>query len=199
MKTEKLIIFVVEDSPAALDTITRELQNKIHCNVKGFTSAEDCIHRLEDGLPDLIISDYYLDALYEKKMNGDQMLAHVKKNHPDIPIIMYSSKNTADVVVRLMKLGAVDFVPREKNFLENIGSTAYAQIKKLKYDYEMRSIARTLLFIIILFISLLLAVYIYTPVLLPYFFIGGLVILIVCAFLASGKQQQSSLRSEDSA
>lgn len=117
MKTDKLTIFVVEDSPVALAAIRKELQQTVHCHVKGFTSAEECLYKMEQGLPDLILSDYFLDALYERKMNGDRMLALIKAKYPHIPIIMYSSENSIEVVIRLMKLGAVDFIPKEKNFI----------------------------------------------------------------------------------
>lgn len=195
MKTEKLTIFVVDDSLTTLETISRELKQTVRCNVKTFSSAEDCVHRLEDGLPDLIVCDYYLDALYEHKMNGDQMLAHIKKMHPDIPVIMYSSQNSVDVVVRLMKLGAADFIPKEKNFLKEIAHTALRQVKKMKFEYEMKWIGRGLLLMLILFVASLLAVHAYDPKLLPYFFVGGPIIIVLWAFLMNGRE--TNPHSED--
>src|SRR5438874_2721344 len=145
MKTEKLTIFVVDDSFVALDAIINELQRTIHCNVKGFTSAEDCIYKMENELPDLILSDYYLDALYERKMNGDQMLAHIKIKYPNIPVIMYSSQNNIEVIMRLMKLGAVDFIPKENNFIKKISNIALKQVNKIKTEYENTWFARAML------------------------------------------------------
>jgi DNA-binding NtrC family response regulator len=187
MKTEKITIFVVDDSPVALDTIVNELQRTIHCNVKGFSSAEDCLFRMEDGLPDLILSDYYLDALYQKKMNGDQMLALIKSRHPSIPVIMYSSQNSVEVVIRLMKLGAIDFIPKEKNFIKTVGDITSRQINKIKTDTETSWFARGMIFILAVFITALALIHIYSPGSVEYFVIGLMVIVGVAAFAASSR------------
>lgn len=197
MKTEKLTIFVVDDSPVALAAITNELQRTIHCNVKGFTSAEDCIFRMEDGLPDLVFSDYYLDALYERRMNGDQMLARIKVKYPHIPVIMYSSQNSVEVVIRLMKLGAVDFISKEKNFVKTISEIASSQIKKIKTEYETQWIARGMVFTLIAFLAALVIIRAYSPDFVMYFFIGVFVSLGVLLAFAVSKKTQGHQSSED--
>jgi DNA-binding NtrC family response regulator len=189
MKTEKLTIFVVDDSPVALDTITRELQRTIHCNVRGFTSAEDCIFRMEDGLPDLVLSDYYLDALYERKMNGDQMLARIKVKYPHIPVIMYSSQNSVEVVIRLMKLGAIDFIPKEKNFIKKVGEITSKEINKMKTESETNWIARGMLFVLAAFLTSLMIIHAYSPGSVEYFIIGGMIFLCIGAFVVGKKTQ----------
>ena len=190
MKTEKLTIFVVDDSSVALDTITRELQRTIHCNVKGFTSAEDCLFRMEDGLPDLILSDYYLDALYERKMNGDQMLARIKAKYPDIPVIMYSSQNSVEVVIRLMKLGAIDFIPKEKNFIKTVSDITSRQINKMKTDSETSWFARGMVFILAVFLAALTAIHIYSPDSVGDFIIGIMVFLCIVAFIIGNRSHK---------
>lgn len=184
MKTQKTTVFVVDDSPVALAAITQEIQRTINCHVKGFTSAEDCIFKMEDELPDLILSDYYLDALYERKMNGDQLLARVKVKYPHIPVIMYSSGNSIEVVIRLMKLGAVDFIPKEKNFIKTIGGIASKQMNKLSSDYETKWMARGVLFALALFLGSLAIIYAYIPSAVGYFFVGALVCLCIFGFVA---------------
>lgn len=192
MKKENLTIFVVEDSEMALAAVTNELQNRIHCKVRGFTSAEDCIHRMEDSLPDLIISDYYLTSGDQHRMNGDQLLARVKQKYSDIPVIMYSSKNSVNVVIHLMTLGAIDFIPKEKNFIERISDTASREVKKIVYDQEMKSFTRGVLLFFSLVIVTLLIVYAYVPRLLPYFAIGVPITLLLGLFFLSNKSTQSS-------
>lgn len=187
MKTEKPTIFVVDDSPVALDMITRALQQTTHCNIKGFTSAEDCMYRMEDELPDLIISDYYLDALYERKINGDQMLSRVKKKYRNIPVIMYSSQNSVDVVIRLMKLGAVDFIPKEKDFIKTISEITSGQIKIIKRNYENSGVVRGMLFMIAACTVLLILINIYSPDSAIYTIIGIMFMLCIVAFITSKK------------
>lgn len=187
MKIKEFTIFVVDDSPVALDIITRAIRQTIYCNVKGFTSAEDCLYGMENGLPDLILSDYYLDALYERKINGDQMLSRIKKAYPGIPVIMYSSQNSIDVMLRLMKLGAVDFIPKEKDFLKTISSITNSQINKIKKDYENSWITRVVLFMIAAFTGLIIIVHIYSPDSVIYTIIGIMLFLCIVVFVTSKK------------
>lgn len=190
MKTKELTIFVVDDSPVALNAVTAALQQTIHCNVKGFTSAEDCLYRMENWQPDIILSDYYLDALYERKINGDQMLSRIKRKYPGIPVIMYSAENNVEVVIRLMKLGAVDFIPKEDDFIKNISEMTLTQLKKLKLDNESRSglwiFALTFSSIIIMLAML----HVYSPDSVVYVIIGILLLLCAWAFAASKRSPQ---------
>lgn len=196
MKTAKFTIFVVDDNSIALQTLKRELHEKINCRVHAFSSAEDCLHRLEDGVPDLIIADYYLDPLNERRMNGDQMLAHVKRLHPDIPVIMYSSQNTVEIVLRLMKLGAVDFVPKEKNFIKTISDITHRQVQRLQHDSEMKYMARVLVFLLMLFIVFIFVMSIYKSELLPYIIFGGPMLILGWAFFVNRKSNPK-VQSED--
>jgi two-component system OmpR family response regulator len=189
MKTEKLSIFVVDDSSVSLDAITRELQRTVHCHVKGFTSAEDCIFRMEDGLPDLVLSDYYLDGLDERKMNGDQMLARIKIKYPHIPVIMYSSKNSVEVVIRLMKLGAVDFVTKEKNFIKTLSDITLKQINQIRTDHDTAWLTRGMLFVLAAFIGSLLLIHTFIPDAIGYFIVGAMIFLCVAAFSVNTKPQ----------
>jgi DNA-binding NtrC family response regulator len=183
MKTEKPTIFVVDDNTIALETIAGALKNKFTCEVELFTTAESCIYRLNESPPSLIISDYYLDSLYKYKMNGDQMLGRIKKQYPNIPVIMYSAQNSVDVVMRLMKLGAVDFIPKERNFIRSIMEITLQQINKLKHDYELRWLVRLILFIFGSFIISLMVIFFYLPAALPYFIIGGPALMYITALI----------------
>jgi len=187
MKTEKPTIFVVDDNAIALEAIVRELKRTLNCEVEAFTTAENCIYRLNENPPSLILSDYYLDAMYKHKMNGDQMLARIKKQFPNIPVIMYSSQNSVDVVMRLMKLGAVDFIPKEKNFIKTVLEITSQQIVKLKQDDELRWTVRVILFIFVAFIASLMIISMYVPKALPYIIIGGPVLMGIGALLWNRK------------
>ncbi|HET7819170.1 MAG TPA: response regulator [Bacteroidia bacterium] len=190
MKTEKLTIFVVDDSSLALDAITKALQQNIHCTVRGFTSAEDCMHRMEDGLPDLILSDYNLDGLSEHKMNGDRMLARIKMKYPSIPVVMYSSDNSIDVVLKLMRLGAIDFIPKEKNFVQTISDITLKQINQIKLNLEQKVLLRNLVLFMGVAITIWTIIGIYTPDLLVYYLFGLIAwIFFWMTFIANRKEE----------
>jgi DNA-binding NtrC family response regulator len=192
MKIEKLSVFVVDDSSLTLEIVKRELQRSLNCHIEVFASAAECLHRLNGNPPDLILSDYYLDALYEHKMNGDQMLSHIKEYYPNIPVIMYSSKNTIDAVIRLMKLGAVDFIPKEKNFIQIISGIALKQIKKLKIEHEQKSRMRSFLLFLAIAVTIWTILGLNTPNLLPYYLFGLVVWIIVWRAVSGNKKMETS-------
>lgn len=181
MKTSDLKIFIVDDSALTLDIIANELTQTLDCKTEKFTTAEDCLIQLHHEQPDLILADYYLDAAFAHKMNGDRMLSQIKKHHPTIPVIMYSSKNSLDVVIRLMKLGAVDFIPKETNFIHSISKAANKQVNKLVRNYEEGIAIKTILMICAVFVGSLFFLDRFFPDALPYYMLT--VIVFTCIYL----------------
>lgn len=190
MKTKKLNIFVVDDSSFALETIKNVLQHSIEdCYIEAFSTAEECIKRLEDETPDVILSDYYLDPLYEHKMNGDEMLARIKIKHPEIPVIMYSSKNTVEIVRRLMLLGAEDFIPKEKNFLKVVKNVTLRQISKIKTHYDEKIGVRIFFMLLFILSAIWAVIGFYIPTILTYVIIGLFILAVVIAIIDERKSQ----------
>lgn len=77
-------------------------------NVK---SATQC---LENIIPDVIVLDIWLEGNH---MDGIGLLRTIKKQHPNIPIIMISGHANNEIAVQTIKLGAYDFI--EKPFKSN--------------------------------------------------------------------------------
>ncbi|MCB0408798.1 MAG: response regulator [Flavobacteriales bacterium] len=117
MKSKKPYVYVVDDNSISLKIIQKSIIKAIDCNVRTFTTAEDCIRMIELRTPNLVLADYYLDSDFEKRMNGDDMLDKIKQMHPELPVIMYSSTDSVKLIVQLVKHGAQDFIPRDKNFI----------------------------------------------------------------------------------
>jgi len=99
-------IFVVDDNRFTLLLLGRKLKKTFGCKIRLFTSAYDCIAALEKESPDVILSDYRLqdDALHG--MNGDHLLIKLKKYFPEIPVIIYSSTENAQMELQMMRFGA---------------------------------------------------------------------------------------------
>lgn len=197
MKTENLTIFVVDDSPFALATIKRAIQHPLNCHVEAFASAEACIHKTYEHPPDLILSDYFLDSQNENKINGDRMLAHIKTKYPSIPVIMYSSHNSLELFMKLMKLGAADVIPKEKNFIQTISDITFRQIRQIKHDHETKVTSRNFLLFIAVAIGLWTIAGLFMPGLMVYFFFGLLAWIIVWAAIIGNKKEKISKQSQD--
>lgn len=84
-----------------------------------FTYCENPIKAIEwlhDGnIPDLIISDIRMP-----EMMGDEFLLYMKKNElfKSIPIIMLSSEESTSERIRLLEVGAADYILKPFNPLE---------------------------------------------------------------------------------
>ena len=70
---------------------------------------------------DVVITD-----LRMPKVDGIEVLRHVTRHHPEIPVIMITAHGTVDTAVEALKVGAYDFVtkPFEKSELRNVVSKA---------------------------------------------------------------------------
>ncbi|MGE0560454.1 MAG: response regulator [Flavobacteriales bacterium] len=120
MKSSIPYIYVVDDNSISLKIIQKKIKEILDCNVRTYTTAEECYRTIQYRTPDLILSDYYLDSEFNKRMNGDDFLNKVKYLNPHIPIIIYSSTKSFKLAIRLIKLGAEDFIPRTDNFIEEL-------------------------------------------------------------------------------
>lgn len=77
---------------------------------------EQGVQYLQDGnTPDLIISDIRMPG-----MRGDDFLEWIKQNelYKDIPIMMLSSEDSTSERIRLLEIGAVDYIVKPFNPIE---------------------------------------------------------------------------------
>lgn len=146
MKTTKPYIYIVDDNIVSLKIIQKKIKGILDCNIRTFTNAEDCYRTVQFRTPDLILADYYLDSMYNQRMNGDDLLNKVKYYNHNIPVIIYSSTESFKLAVRLVKLGADDFIPRNDDFIpellevvekhfKNVDSKPFLQDFLSKFDW----------------------------------------------------------------
>lgn len=103
------LIFIVEDSVVYRDLIVGHLQSKKFNNIKTFKSGADCLKELEKK-PDLIILDYSIEG-----MSGLEFMKKAKESSPEVDFIFLSGQNDVEVAVKIMKLGAFDYIVKNEN------------------------------------------------------------------------------------
>lgn len=172
MKKRKETVFVVDDSKITLEAVAKDLERTAGCRVKTFTTAEDCLMALDEK-PDMIVSDYYLDSAYSNRMNGDIMLEKIRKRYPGLPVIMYSGKDDTRVAGKLIRLGAVDFVPRRKYFLQALHKTVLRELHKIRKRYTAGVTTHEVVVTGAVFVAITLLLRALFPDALPYFMIGS--------------------------
>lgn len=98
------LIFIVEDSIVYKDLIVGYLQSKNLKNIKVFKNGEECIQELH-AEPDIIVLDYSYEGT-----NGLEIMKKASLENPEIDFIFLSGQNEINVAIKIMKLGAADYI-----------------------------------------------------------------------------------------
>ena len=65
--------------------------------------------RIEESLPSLVILDIWLQ---NSKDDGLEILKNIKRDHPEIPVLMISGHGNIETAVNALKIGAYDFIEK---------------------------------------------------------------------------------------
>ena len=84
---------------------------------EGFTTrlagtSDECVAQIEKETPALMILDIWLK---DSRMDGIDILKHVKKEHPEVPVVIISGHGNIEIAVAAIKQGAYDFIEKPFN------------------------------------------------------------------------------------
>lgn len=157
-KTKNPLIFVVEDSIIYKDLIVGYLQSKKYMNIKTFKNGEECLKELHLK-PDLIVLDYSFEGI-----SGLELMRKVNVEHPEIDFIFLSAQNEVNVAVKIMKMGAADYIIKNeeapyllvRSIEQIITSTKQTKIKK---GFKIGVMGFFIMLFIIIMIIVLMTIY----------------------------------------
>lgn len=75
-------------------------------------NANECMAAIDAAQPSLMILDIWLK---DSQMDGIDILKTVKRNHPDIPVVIISGHGNIEIAVAAIKQGAYDFIEKPFN------------------------------------------------------------------------------------
>jgi sigma-B regulation protein RsbU (phosphoserine phosphatase) len=104
----KLKILIVDDEPFNVDYIEQELEDSEYETISAGNGRE-ALEKVELESPDLMLLDIMMPV-----MDGFEVLRQLKANPEtrDMPVIVISASNDLKSVVRGIKLGAEDYLPK---------------------------------------------------------------------------------------
>lgn len=106
-----LLIYVVEGNKIYNHIISEYLKKQGYSNVKSFLKGEECIKKVLEGeSPDVVIQDYYLDDC-----TGIEVMKEVKKHNNKSEFIFLTVNGSLEEAVNTVKLGAFDYIPKDKD------------------------------------------------------------------------------------
>jgi len=106
----QLHILLLEDAPTDAELIERELRKTgLNFILMRVESREAFARALENFLPDIVLSDYNLPGF-----SGLSALEMVKRDYPEIPVIMVTGALSDQEAVNLLQAGANDYALKDR-------------------------------------------------------------------------------------
>ena len=103
-------IFIVEDHPIFKDGISQLINKEEDMIViGGCENANECLKYIKDDQPDLIIVDITL-----KNSCGIELTKEIKKNYPNIPVLILSMHEELIFADRVLKAGAKGYMTKRE-------------------------------------------------------------------------------------
>ncbi len=101
-------ILVVDDEEDIRDLISGILRDEgFETRVAG--DADGALNAVRQRRPQLVVLDIWLQG---SRMDGIQILETLKRDHPDMPVVMISGHGTIETAVSSIKKGAYDFIEK---------------------------------------------------------------------------------------
>ena len=127
-------IFVVEDDPTYRKFLEYVLGLNPDFEVEFFTTGNDCLKHLHLK-PNIIALDYTLPDL-----SGEEVLKKVKNFNQSIHVIIVSGQEKIGTAVKLLKLGAFDYIIKNEDTKDLLLNAIYNARKNISLREEINSL-----------------------------------------------------------
>lgn len=105
-------ILVVDDEEALRTVLSSELSGEGY-QVDSASDGDEAITTLQSKKFDLVLLDIKMP-----KVDGFEVLKHIKKNHPDMKVIMLTAFADLKNAIESKKLGAEDFISKPYDLVD---------------------------------------------------------------------------------
>lgn len=99
-------ILIVDDEEIVIRSCLRILGDSSY-EVDSVQDGWEALRKIDETAYDLVVLDIMMP-----KIDGLEVLQHVKERHPDIDVIMMTGLSQIQTAVKAMKLGAFDYLPK---------------------------------------------------------------------------------------
>ncbi|MEP2782022.1 MAG: sigma-54 dependent transcriptional regulator [Pseudoruegeria sp.] len=104
-------ILIVDDERDIRELIA-DILNDDGYSTRLAANSDECMAQLEADLPSMMILDIWLK---DSNMDGIDILKKVKRDNPEIPIVIISGHGNIEIAVAAIKQGAYDFIEKPFN------------------------------------------------------------------------------------
>jgi two-component system, NtrC family, nitrogen regulation response regulator NtrX len=104
-------ILIVDDEKDIRELIADILKDEGYA-VRMAANSDDCVAEINEEVPGLMILDIWLK---DSRMDGIDILKKVKRDNPDVPVVIISGHGNIEIAVAAIKQGAYDFIEKPFN------------------------------------------------------------------------------------
>jgi DNA-binding response OmpR family regulator len=101
----KKILLVEDDSD--IQQFLKELLTDSGYSVQAESDGLSALNSFKNEKPDIVVVDLGIP-----EMSGEDLVAHIKKRDPDIPIIILSARDSERAIIKGFKLGVDEYIPK---------------------------------------------------------------------------------------
>ena len=134
-------ILVVDDSLVDRAVVGELLGRRSQWTICAATNGIDALAQITHTKPDLVVTD-----LQMPQMNGLELVAAIRQQHPGVPVILMTAFGSEAIAVEALERGASSYVPKSQlpeklvNTVEKVLATARAE---RNYEQLIRSMTDT--------------------------------------------------------
>ena len=103
----KRSILIVDDERDLLQLLKRSLEPDLSCRIQTAPNGGAALKCLDADTFDLVLADIKMPG-----MNGLELLEHIKRDTPDLTVVMMTAHGDIEMAVQAMKSGAYDFITK---------------------------------------------------------------------------------------
>ena len=103
----KPTILIVDDEPDMLQLLQRSLEPELDCTVVTTSSGESALQKIAQVSFDMVLADIKMPG-----MDGLELLERVKRDHPQLTVVMMTAFAQIEMAVKAMRSGAYDFITK---------------------------------------------------------------------------------------
>ena len=101
-------ILIVDDEADIRELVSGILEDEGHAT-RLARDADDGLKAIEERRPHLVILDIWLQG---SRLDGLEMLSAIKKQHPDLPVVIISGHGNIETAVTAIRRGAYDYIEK---------------------------------------------------------------------------------------
>ena len=126
-------ILHVDDNPNDRELVARELHREMpDLAIIEISDKKSLDQALQRGDFDLVITDYELFW-----GDGLKVVNRLKKENPDVPVVMFTGSGNEEVAVEAMKAGVRDYITKSPNHFSRLRNSVTQAFERLQHSAEL--------------------------------------------------------------